>query len=77
MQVEKSFEVVPVLCTPRQTSSLVALAVSVTQPNKMVGFMGNHWWLSLGTVHDVDSITQYTSYVNGNAPCYTGGHIER
>jgi hypothetical protein len=43
----------------------------------MVGFMGNHWWLSLGTVHDVDSITQYTSYVNGNAPCYTGGHIER
>jgi hypothetical protein len=77
MQVEKSFEVVPVLCTPRRTSSLVALAVSVTQPNKMVGFMGNHWWLSLGTVHDVDSITQYTSYVNGNAPCYTGGHIER
>jgi hypothetical protein len=37
----------------------------------------HYWWLSLDTVYDVDSITQYTSYMNGNAPCYTGSHNER
>jgi hypothetical protein len=27
-------------------------------------------------MYDVDSITLYTSYMNGNAPCHTGGSIE-
>jgi hypothetical protein len=28
-------------------------------------------------MYDVDSITHYTNYMNSNAPCFTGGRIER